>query len=406
MSLFTQLLDAQKRFQWSLLAKAGVVGVGLGYRDFKGEKTDELVMVALVEEKKPIETLSRDDLVPREIDGIKTDVLEVGIIKAQNIGPRDRWRPIIPGGVSLGHYKVTAGTLGAIVKDKITGEPLIMSNNHVLANSNDALIGDAILQPAALDRGSNPADMVAKLERFRELRYVGDPVTPTPQPPTPTPPNPGEPLPFPGDPTPNPPTPTPNPPSPPAPIPTPAPSSCDIAGLIASFGNALARLNGSDQRLTVSSAAAQAAPMNTTGATTIEAQAAIPENYIDCALAKPLNPAMFSDEIRNIGRISGTRLPALGMRVRKTGRTTDTTEGVINLVNATVDVGYNTAAGARTARFVGQVIASGMSQGGDSGSLIVMSGSQVAVGLLFAGSGVSTIFTPIDRVLDEMNITF
>src|SRR3989304_171518 len=107
-SLFTQLLDAQKRFQLMLLAKAGVIGVGLGYRDFKGERTDELCLVALVEEKKPIETISRDDLVPRELDGVKTDVFEIGQIKAQNIGPRDRWRPIIPGGVSIGHFTATA----------------------------------------------------------------------------------------------------------------------------------------------------------------------------------------------------------------------------------------------------------------------------------------------------------
>ncbi|MCU0511449.1 MAG: S1 family peptidase [Anaerolineae bacterium] len=400
-SLLGQLLEAQRRFQLMLLAKAGVIGVGLGYRDFKGERTDELCLVALVEEKKPVETLRREDLVPRDLEGIKTDVLETGPIRAQNIGPRDRWRPLIPGGVSIGHYKVTAGTLGVLVRDKVTGEPLLLSNNHVLANSNDALIGDPILQPAALDRGLNPADVVARLERFRELRYVGDPVVPPPvsPPPPPPPPLPHDPLPIP-DPNPNP-NPNPGTGTP------PRSSGCDIADLVATFGNVLARLNGSEKRLAVQSATAEAAPLlNTTGPTTVEAQMAIPDNSVDCALARPINPAMFSSDIRNIGRITGTRLPALGMRVRKTGRTTDTTEGVVNLVNATVDVGYSTARGPRTARFVGQVIASGMSQGGDSGSLIVMSGSQIAVGLLFAGSGVSTIFTPIDRVLDEMNIMF
>ena len=47
-----------------------------------------------------------------------------------------------------------------------------------------------------------------------------------------------------------------------------------------------------------------------------------------------------------------------------------------------------------------------MSQGGDSGSLIVELNSQTAVGLLFAGSGTATIFTPIERVLAEMNVQF
>jgi hypothetical protein len=36
-------------------------------------------------------------------------------------------------GVSIGHYKGTAGTAGCLVKDKKTGEILILSNAHVLA---------------------------------------------------------------------------------------------------------------------------------------------------------------------------------------------------------------------------------------------------------------------------------
>jgi len=47
-----------------------------------------------------------------------------------------------------------------------------------------------------------------------------------------------------------------------------------------------------------------------------------------------------------------------------------------------------------------------MSQGGDSGSLIMEVGSSNAIGLLFAGSSQATIFTPIDMVLDVMNIQF
>ncbi len=94
------------------------------------------------------------------------------------------------------------------------------------------------------------------------------------------------------------------------------------------------------------------------------------------------------------------------MRVRKVGRTTDYTEGVITVVNTTVDVGYNTARGPKTARFTGQVMTTGMSQGGDSGSLVVELGAPNAVGLLFAGSGTVTIFTPIDRVLNSLSVMF
>ena len=56
-----------------------------------------------------------------------------------------------PGGVSIGHKDITAGTLGMLVQDKETGEILILSNNHILANSNDAKIGDRIMQPGPHD---------------------------------------------------------------------------------------------------------------------------------------------------------------------------------------------------------------------------------------------------------------
>jgi hypothetical protein len=79
---------------------------------------------------------------------------------------------------------------------------------------------------------------------------------------------------------------------------------------------------------------------------------------------------------------------------------------MVTLLNATVNVGYMTARGPRTARFTGQVITQPMSQGGDSGSLIVDSTENRAVGLLFAGSSMATIFTPIDVVLAALNITF
>jgi hypothetical protein len=58
-----------------------------------------------------------------------------------------------------------------------------------------------------------------------------------------------------------------------------------------------------------------------------------------------------------------------------------------------------------SARFDNQVITTPISQGGDSGSLVVAGDSLHAVGLLFAGSEQSTIFTPIQTVLDTLKVT-
>lgn len=65
-----------------LLAKANVLGVGVGMRRRKGEPTDEVAVVVLVSRKVPAAQLAPADLIPREIEGIPVDVLEVGEVRA------------------------------------------------------------------------------------------------------------------------------------------------------------------------------------------------------------------------------------------------------------------------------------------------------------------------------------
>jgi hypothetical protein len=81
---------------------------------------------------------------------------------------RKRRRPLVIG-CSIGHFSVTAGTLGCFVKERKSGATLILSNNHVLANENAAKKGDAILQPGSLDKGKRPKDVVARLRKFVKL---------------------------------------------------------------------------------------------------------------------------------------------------------------------------------------------------------------------------------------------
>ena len=124
-------------------------------------------------------------------------------------------------------------------------------------------------------------------------------------------------------------------------------------------------------------------------------------NLIDAALARPVNPGDLRDDILVIGTVSGTVEASLGMAVRKSGRTTAFTTGEVIVLDATVSVSYGTN---RTAQFDGQIVTGPMSQGGDSGSLLVAGDSQAAVGLLFAGSNQSTIHNPIQAVLDALEI--
>jgi hypothetical protein len=124
-------------------------------------------------------------------------------------------------------------------------------------------------------------------------------------------------------------------------------------------------------------------------------------NLVDAAVGRPLNEADVLDEILEIGVVQGTLEAALGLPVRKSGRTTELTTGQITLLNATVDVSYGPG---RTARFENQLVAGAMSQGGDSGSLLVAADELKAVGLLFAGSDQTTIFNPIQAVLDCLKV--
>ncbi|HLE13856.1 MAG TPA: hypothetical protein VI776_03835 [Anaerolineales bacterium] len=316
-----------------IMSTPNVVGVGVGYEVSGGVPTGQIGVVVLVRRKLPLAALSPEAVLPKRVDSVPVDVVEVGELRAQQ-ARTDRWRPA-PGGVSLGHFKITAGTLGCVVRDKNTNTRLILSNNHVLANSNDATPGDAILQPGPADGGSTNLDQIATLERFRPIDFSS------------------------------------------------SPGSCSLANAYVELGNAIARLLGSSHRLDSHRSNPQAT------------------NMIDAALARPLNDADVLDEILEIGTVSGTVEATLGMPVRKSGRTTGFTTGQINLLNATVSVSYGVG---KTAVFQNQLIAGPMSQGGDSGSLVVAGDSLRAVGLLFAGSNQTTIFNPIQAVLDDLQV--
>ena len=332
--------------------KPNLVGMGVGVKWSNGEPTGEPALVALVSHKMARDELNSADLVPSQMAGMQTDVLEIGypfagqataqlktdLISANNgmaggyrisetVEPLDagvelltkRIRPA-KGGYSVGHFKITAGTIATCVYDILPGGSnnppthgigvpkryYILSNNHVLANSNDANLGDPILQPGPFDGGVNPADRIARLSRFIPITF--EPAVPRNQ----------------------------------------------------------------------------------------------HRNFVDAAIAE----GEFYDlsrEIYWLGHVRGWRRRQnvrVGDLVQKTGRTTNYTIGRITAVNATVDVGFGAG---RVARFRDQIITTDMSAGGDSGSLIT-SLDNVAIGLLFAGSSVATIVNQIEHVRSLLRI--
>ena len=103
---------------------------------------------------------------------------------------------------------------------------------------------------------------------------------------------------------------------------------------------------------------------------------------------------------------SATTTARIRMKVKKYGRTTGQTKGMVAYINVTINVGYDTG----VARFIDQIVISpgGFSEPGDSGSLVVGDGKKDAnkpVGLLFAGNSLYTIANPIDAVLERFGVS-
>ncbi|MFH8486460.1 hypothetical protein [Streptomyces longisporoflavus] len=210
---------------------ANVVGFGHGVKWVDGEPTGEPAVIVFVTQKVPESMLPERDVIPAQMDdGTPTDVVAVGHVAAQRqqrkssgrtddrsmtYGPdggaseqlaglsqpmleelsglgafepqllKRRMRPC-PSGASVGNVRVTAGTLGSVVYDFLPGASVdppgaglgvpakfyVLSNNHVLADSNRAQLGSAILQPGVFDGGQDPADRIATLERFITIQFA------------------------------------------------------------------------------------------------------------------------------------------------------------------------------------------------------------------------------------------
>ncbi len=182
-----RVTEVQGRHQAELMALENVVGVAVSLKVTGGKSTNKWSLTVLVEKKEPKTKVPKASLVPAQLEGVPTDVVEVGQIEPLLFAARVR--PALPG-YSIGHHNITAGTFGCLVRDirrcrcepkedcscrptreECPGDYLILSNNHVLADSNKGQPGDVILQPGSFDGGVFPSDEIARLERFEPITF-------------------------------------------------------------------------------------------------------------------------------------------------------------------------------------------------------------------------------------------
>ncbi|NLM97937.1 MAG: hypothetical protein GX175_10095 [Halanaerobiaceae bacterium] len=268
--------DILNRYKKSILKKKNVIGVGFGYKERKGRTTEEEALIVLVKKKVPVSKISKKEIIPQRVQEYKTDVIEIGEV----VFHQDRTKKLRPArpGVSIGHYKVSAGTFGAVVRDKKTGTPLILSNNHVLANisngiDNRARKGDPILQPGTYDDGRTPGDIIGYLERFVPIHSSE-----------------GRP-------------------------------DCGVAISIEKAVNFFLHLfrNNYNFRLFKD------------GET----------NLVDCAVAKTAGDGLIASKMIEIGDVLGVTEPEINMEVKKSGRSSGLTKGRIVAIEATLTVNMN-----------------------------------------------------------------
>ncbi|HEX9983014.1 MAG TPA: hypothetical protein VGF69_07110 [Thermoanaerobaculia bacterium] len=124
------------------------------------------------------------------------------------------------------------------------------------------------------------------------------------------------------------------------------------------------------------------------------------KNFFDAAIAELLDPASVTPDLKQIGPIvAPISSPAIYQSVRKYGRTTLHTLGVITDVAADIPVRY----GSQIAYFEDQLAVTGVNgwfaDRGDSGSLVVDAVTRRAVGLVVAVAQGLTYCNQIDLVL-------
>ena len=166
-------LSIHSRATPDLMSIEGVVGTGLG---LAADGQSPRIRVYTLNGSVPG--------IPAHVDGIPVERVVTGRIDIGGVGfmslptseadinnPATRERPA-PNGFSLGHPDITAGTLSAIVRDN-ADVCYALSNNHVLANTNAASIGDNALQPGDFDGGQNPADAIGTLADFEPYDFEG-----------------------------------------------------------------------------------------------------------------------------------------------------------------------------------------------------------------------------------------
>lgn len=127
-----------------------VVAVGIGLKETNGEFTEEIAFRVFVKEKKAKQELRKNEIIPEEIEGHKTDVLTPYRITNEVFVERENTKDVRPlqGGIAMGNDKAQGayGTLGWFAR-LADNSLVILTNKHVLYD--ETLATDTSVNKAA-----------------------------------------------------------------------------------------------------------------------------------------------------------------------------------------------------------------------------------------------------------------
>jgi hypothetical protein len=164
---------AAKRLAYS---REGINAVDFGYVYKRGERTNAVGLRFHVSQKRPLREIPPENILPKDIHGIHTDVLVAAYALHGSfaVSTADTLQP----GISIGNLmRTTTGTLGLIVRDVASGSKAVLSNWHVLCGSPDCTAGEQITHPGPLDSDQTSPSKVAELMRWTNLAHGYDAAT-------------------------------------------------------------------------------------------------------------------------------------------------------------------------------------------------------------------------------------
>ena len=158
-----RLLKLLRKHRKKLLKYPNVHSADVGYEFTGGQSTGRLAIRVHVTVKKEEGALVRRDRLPNKLDGVPVDVIESNP-ELQLVNRNAHIDPIV-GGLTIGNTRSgSIGTLGALVLDRDTLQPLVISNYHVMIVEpvTNLTTNDVIAQPKTI----TAADAIGRISRW------------------------------------------------------------------------------------------------------------------------------------------------------------------------------------------------------------------------------------------------